>query len=85
MATNNWTRVSGDVTPIDQYSHFPALAEEKGIPYVFVPCKHSLALAGGHRGVCVCALIVRDESYGVGILSCIQSDQQRVEGEAVLE
>jgi ribosomal protein L7Ae-like RNA K-turn-binding protein len=31
--------MSGDVSPIDVYSHIPVTLEEAGIPYCYVPSK----------------------------------------------
>ena len=55
--------ISGNVTPIDVYSHVPALCEEKAIPYVFTPSREHLGLAAGHRRPSVLLLIRVHDSY----------------------
>lgn len=40
---------SGNVSPIDVYSHIPGICEEKEIPYVYIPSREQLGLAVGHR------------------------------------
>lgn len=37
----------GNVTPVDVYSHIPAMCEEKEIPYIYVPSREHLGLAAG--------------------------------------
>jgi len=39
--------IAGDVSPEEIVMHLPALAEEKDIPYTFVPEKEELGLAAG--------------------------------------
>ncbi|EFO86815.1 hypothetical protein GCK72_010329 [Caenorhabditis remanei] len=41
--------LAGNVSPIDVYSHIPAICEEKEIPYVYIPSREQLGLAVGHR------------------------------------
>ncbi|CAI2349272.1 unnamed protein product [Caenorhabditis sp. 36 PRJEB53466] len=41
--------LAGNVTPIDVYSHIPAICEEKQVPYVYIPSREQLGLAVGHR------------------------------------
>lgn len=38
--------IAGDINPIDVITHVPVLCEEAEIPYVFVPSKEELGLAG---------------------------------------
>lgn len=37
--------LAGNVSPIDIYSHIPAICEEKGLPYIYTPSKEQLGLA----------------------------------------
>ncbi len=39
--------ISEDVEPPEIVAHLPALCEERGIPYVYVPSKHELGKACG--------------------------------------
>lgn len=39
--------IAGDVEPPEIVMHLPALCDEKGIPYTFVPEKDELGLAAG--------------------------------------
>ena len=39
--------IAGDVSPEEIVMHLPALAEERDIPYTFVPEKEELGLAAG--------------------------------------
>lgn len=39
--------IAGDVSPEEIVMHLPALADEKDIPYTFVPEKEELGLASG--------------------------------------
>ena len=36
--------MSGDVSPIDVYSHMPVTLEEAGIPYCYVPSKEVIKI-----------------------------------------
>lgn len=38
---------TGNVSPIDVYSHIPGICEEKDIPYIFTPSREHLGLAAG--------------------------------------
>uniref|UniRef100_A0A1I7YBV5 H/ACA ribonucleoprotein complex subunit 2 n=1 Tax=Steinernema glaseri TaxID=37863 RepID=A0A1I7YBV5_9BILA len=55
--------LAGNVYPIDVYSHVPALCEEKGLPYAFVPSKEMLGKACGHKRNAVLVFIKKNESY----------------------
>merc|ERR1711936_9412 len=46
--------IAGDMGPIDLISHLPVFAEEKDVPYCFIPCKEDLAAAvNTHDTLCV--------------------------------
>uniref|UniRef100_A0A183CC04 Ribosomal_L7Ae domain-containing protein n=1 Tax=Globodera pallida TaxID=36090 RepID=A0A183CC04_GLOPA len=51
--------LAGNVSPIDVYSHIPAICEEKGLPYVFTPSREHL----GYKRPAVVLLVKRHESY----------------------
>ncbi|KJH52424.1 SRP40 protein [Dictyocaulus viviparus] len=55
--------LAGNVSPIDVYSHIPALCEEKGIPYAFTPSREQLGLAAGHRRPAILLLIRPQAEY----------------------
>uniref|UniRef100_A0A914DTK5 Ribosomal protein L7Ae/L30e/S12e/Gadd45 domain-containing protein n=1 Tax=Acrobeloides nanus TaxID=290746 RepID=A0A914DTK5_9BILA len=55
--------LAGNVSPIDIYSHIPALCEEKEIPYVFTPSREHLGLAAGHRRPSVLMMIKPSDDY----------------------
>ncbi|KAK0428619.1 hypothetical protein QR680_010909 [Steinernema hermaphroditum] len=55
--------LAGNVYPIDVYSHVPALCEEVGLPYAFVPSKEMLGKACGHKRNAVLVFIKKNESY----------------------
>lgn len=56
--------LAGNVTPIDIYSHIPALCESKDIPYVFTPSREHLGLAAGHKRPSILLLIKKSDEYG---------------------
>uniref|UniRef100_A0A914GU18 H/ACA ribonucleoprotein complex subunit 2 n=1 Tax=Globodera rostochiensis TaxID=31243 RepID=A0A914GU18_GLORO len=55
--------LAGNVSPIDVYSHIPAICEEKGLPYVFTPSREHLGLCAGYKRPAVVLLVKRHESY----------------------
>ncbi|VDM65153.1 unnamed protein product [Strongylus vulgaris] len=55
--------LAGNVSPIDVYSHIPALCEELEIPYVFTPSREQLGLAAGHRRPAILLLIRPHPDY----------------------
>eukprot|EP00035_Acanthoeca_spectabilis_P020100 m.431150 g.431150 ORF g.431150 m.431150 type:complete len:157 (+) comp17264_c0_seq1:90-560(+) len=38
--------IAGDISPIDVIAHMPVACEEAGVPYVYVPSKQHLGMAG---------------------------------------
>uniref|UniRef100_A0A0K8TR01 H/ACA ribonucleoprotein complex subunit 2 n=1 Tax=Tabanus bromius TaxID=304241 RepID=A0A0K8TR01_TABBR len=54
---------AGDVTPIDIMCHLPAVCEEKGIPYVYVPSRSDLGAAMGVKRGTVSVLIREHPEY----------------------
>uniref|UniRef100_A0A1B6KAF1 Ribosomal protein eL8/eL30/eS12/Gadd45 domain-containing protein n=1 Tax=Graphocephala atropunctata TaxID=36148 RepID=A0A1B6KAF1_9HEMI len=63
---------AGDVTPIDVMCHMPAVCEEKGIPYCYVPSKHDLAIAVGFTNSCLMALVKTHPNYEELYEECLQ-------------
>ncbi|KAJ3212148.1 snoRNA-binding protein [Clydaea vesicula] len=41
--------IAGDINPIDVITHVPVLCEESDVPYVYVPSKEDLGLAGSTK------------------------------------
>jgi H/ACA ribonucleoprotein complex subunit 2 len=41
--------LAGDISPLDVITHLPLLCEEAGVPYVYVPSKEDLGLAGATK------------------------------------
>lgn len=50
--------LAGNVSPIDVYSHIPAMCEEKELPYVYTPSREHLGLASGHKVIPSSTLIM---------------------------
>ena len=48
--------MAADTEPLEILLHLPLLAEDKNVPYVFVPSKQALGRACGVRCVCVCVV-----------------------------
>ena len=55
--------IAGNVTPIDVYSHVPALCEDKDLAYCFTPSREHLGLAAGHRRPSVVMMIRPGDDY----------------------
>ncbi|KAL7077430.1 hypothetical protein ACQ4LE_002922 [Meloidogyne hapla] len=55
--------LAGNVSPIDVYSHIPALCEEKEIPYVFTPSREHLGLCAGYKRPAIVLMVKKHESY----------------------
>jgi len=53
----------GNVTPIDVYSHIPAICEEKELPYVYIPSREHLGLLSGYKRPCIAMLVKTHEDY----------------------
>jgi len=53
--------LAGDITPIDIISHLPVLAEEAGIPYVFVVSKEELGHASSTKRPTSCVMVCPDQ------------------------
>lgn len=49
--------LAGDISPIDVLTHVPVLCEEAGIPYVYLPSKAELGVAGSTRRPTCCVLV----------------------------
>jgi len=49
--------IAGNITPIDVISHIPVLCESVGIPYVYVPSKEELGIAGATKRPTSCILV----------------------------
>jgi H/ACA ribonucleoprotein complex subunit 2 len=49
--------IAGNITPVDVISHIPVLCEENDIPYVYVPSKEELGVAGSTKRPTSCILV----------------------------
>lgn len=54
---------AGDVTPIDIMCHLPAVCEEKGIPYTYIPSRADLGAAMGVKRGTVALLVRENNEY----------------------
>lgn len=55
--------IAGNITPIDVISHLPVLCESNGIPYIYVPSKEELGIAGSTKRPTSCILVqLKDKS-----------------------
>ena len=55
--------IAGNITPIDVISHLPVLCETSGIPYIYVPSKEELGIAGStKRPTSVVLVQLKDKS-----------------------
>ena len=57
--------IAEDVEPAEIVAHLPALSDEKGIPYVYVPSKLELGAATG-LDVGTAAIAIADPGQGAG-------------------
>lgn len=55
--------IAGDISPIDVISHLPGMCEENGIPYIYVPSRVELGLAGGTKRPTSCIMVVPGENW----------------------
>lgn len=53
--------IAGDISPVDVISHLPAMCEDKGVPYIFVPSKKLLGESCNSKRPTSCVLIVKKE------------------------
>jgi H/ACA ribonucleoprotein complex subunit 2 len=49
--------IAANITPIDVVSHLPVLCEEQKIPYIYVPSKEELGVAGATKRPTSCILV----------------------------
>ena len=49
--------LAGDISPVDVITHVPILCEEAGVPYVYVPSKEDLGLAGATKRPTSCIMV----------------------------
>jgi len=55
--------IAGDISPIDVISHLPILCEEKDVPYIYVPSKAELGVAGSTKRPTSCVMIVPKDDW----------------------
>ncbi|XP_075249517.1 H/ACA ribonucleoprotein complex subunit 2-like [Convolutriloba macropyga] len=63
--------IAGDVSPIDLISHIPVFAEEKDIPYVYVPSQDDLAAAVATNAT-MCVFVVDHEAVAKYYNACLE-------------
>ncbi|KAL8527720.1 hypothetical protein ACS0TY_005532 [Phlomoides rotata] len=73
--------MAADTEPLEILLHLPLLAEDKNVPYVFVPSKQALGRACGvTRPVWLngCPKDVSKNQYGVGLIPCDDNCKSKV-------
>lgn len=53
--------IAGDINPIDVITHLPILCEDNNVPYIYVPSKEDLGLAGSTKRPTSCIMITIPE------------------------
>ncbi|KAJ3413800.1 snoRNA-binding protein [Chytridiales sp. JEL 0842] len=56
--------IAGDISPLDVLSHLPILCEDHSVPYLYVPSKEDLGLAGCTKRPTSCIMIVDGKGKG---------------------
>ncbi|WOK99818.1 hypothetical protein Cni_G08530 [Canna indica] len=56
--------IAGNISPIDVITHVPILLEEADIPYIYVPSKEDLAVAGATKRPTCCVLVMTKPNKG---------------------
>ncbi|CAK7326460.1 unnamed protein product [Dovyalis caffra] len=56
--------IAGNISPIDVITHVPILCEESDIPYVYVPSKEDLSIAGATKRPTCCVLVLTKPTKG---------------------
>lgn len=59
--------IAGDISPIDVITPLPVLCEDNAIPYIYVPSKEELGLAGLTKRPTSCMLILAKPGKGGSI------------------
>ena len=54
--------LAADISPMDVISHLPVFCEDHGVPYIFVPSRAELGVAGGTKRPTSVIMLVRDPS-----------------------
>ncbi|KAG6494303.1 hypothetical protein ZIOFF_049327 [Zingiber officinale] len=77
--------IAGNISPIDVITHVPILLEEADIPYIYVPSKEDLAVAGVTKRPTCCVLVTTKPTKGdvpQEVQEKLQSDYNQVIAEA---
>ncbi|XP_042503294.1 H/ACA ribonucleoprotein complex subunit 2-like protein [Macadamia integrifolia] len=69
--------MAGNISPIDVITHVPILCEEADIPYVYVPSKDDLAIAGATKRPTCCILVLTKPTKG----ELAQEEQEKLKGD----
>ena len=68
--------LGGDVSPSDVLSHIPKIAEEAGVPYIWVPSRKDLGIAAGSRRPTSIVLLEYRDDYAKSLSKCIRATQK---------
>lgn len=63
VLSNSIVIFAGDVAPIEIMCHLPAVCEEKGIPYTYIPSRQDLGTAMGVKRGTVTVLVREHPEY----------------------
>ncbi|RWW25091.1 hypothetical protein GW17_00010591, partial [Ensete ventricosum] len=69
--------IAGNISPIDVITHVPILLEEADIPYIYVPSKEDLAVAGVTKRPTCCVLVMTKPTKG----ELAQEVQEKLQGD----
>ncbi|URE28724.1 H ACA ribonucleoprotein complex subunit [Musa troglodytarum] len=69
--------IAGNISPIDVITHVPILLEEADIPYIYVPSKEDLAIAGVTKRPTCCVLVMTKPTKG----ELAQEVQEKLQGD----
>jgi U4/U6 small nuclear ribonucleoprotein SNU13 len=71
--------MAGDADPIEILLHLPLLAEDKNVPYVFVPSKAALGRACGvTRPVIAASITTNDQSPIQSLLAKLRTEVEKL-------
>uniref|UniRef100_A0A804KLM0 H/ACA ribonucleoprotein complex subunit 2 n=1 Tax=Musa acuminata subsp. malaccensis TaxID=214687 RepID=A0A804KLM0_MUSAM len=69
--------IAGNISPIDVITHVPILLEEADIPYIYVPSKEDLAVAGVTKRPTCCVLVLTKPTKG----ELVQEVQEKLQAD----
>lgn len=68
--------LAGDVFPIDICCHIPAVCEEKGLPYIWMPSRQDLGTALGKKRMVIACMVKEHDDYKELMEECAQVIQE---------